>query len=233
MTAHTDEWKRAAAARAVEFVTSGTAIGLGTGSTVRPLLDLLAERLGDGRLTRVVAVPTSEDTGRRCRELGIPLTTLDETPELAIAIDGADEVGPPPRLDLIKGGGGALLREKLVALAARRFIVVADETKLVRRLGTRAALPVEVVPFGWRRLVPFFEELGAEPRLRRQPDGAPCVTDNGHYLVDCRFPRGIADPAALARALARRTGVVEDGLFLRLARLAVVAGPRGVRLLRR
>ena len=231
MTATTEQWKRAAAARAVELVKSGTTIGLGTGTTVRPLLDLLAERLGDGRLARVVAVPTSEDTAARCRELGIPLTTLDESPELAIAIDGADEVSP--RLDLIKGGGGALLREKLVALAARRFVVVADETKLVRRLGTRAALPVEIVPFGWRALLPFLQGLGARSRLRRGPDGSPVRTDNGHYLVDCRFPRGIADPGALARALARRSGIVEDGLFLRLARLAVVAGARGVRLLRR
>jgi ribose 5-phosphate isomerase A len=231
MTASTDRWKRAAAARAVEFVASGTAIGLGTGSTVSPLLDLVAERLRDGRLRDVVAVPTSEATARRCRSLGIPLATLGECPELAVAIDGADEVSP--RLDLIKGGGGALLREKVVALAARRFIVVADQTKLVRRLGTRARLPVEIVPFGWQALLPFFERLGAEPALRLAPDGAPYVTDNGHFLVDCRFPRGIADPAAVARALAKRTGIVEDGLFLRLARLALVAGPRGVRLLRR
>jgi len=227
----TERLKRAAAARALEFVTSGTVIGLGTGSTVRPLLALLAERLASGALRDVVAVPTSEDTARRCREAGIPLTTLAEHPSLALAVDGADEVSP--RLDLIKGLGGALLREKLVAQAARRFIVVADESKLVRRLGTRAPVPVEVVPFGWSTLVPFLEQLGSQPALRRGPDGEPVVTDNGNYLVDCRFRRGIADPAALARALARRTGIVEDGLFLRLARVAVVAGAGGVRLLRR
>jgi ribose 5-phosphate isomerase A len=231
MTTSTDLLKRAAAARALEFVQSGMAVGLGTGSTVRPLLELLAERLRTRRLEGVMAVPTSEDTARRCRELGIPLVTLADYPELALAIDGADEVSP--RLDLIKGLGGALLREKIVAGAARRFIVVVDESKLVRRLGVRAPVPVEVVPFGWNALVPFFEKLGAEPVLRRGPDGSPAVTDNGNYLVDCRFARGIPDPAALARALAKRTGVVEDGLFLRIARVAVVAGAGGVRLLTR
>ena len=235
MTVSTDALKAAAAARAVEFITSGTAIGLGTGSTVRPLLALLAERLHDGRLKDVVAVPTSEDTASRCRSLGIPLVTLEERPALALVVDGADEISP--RLDLIKGMGGALLREKVVASAAKRFIVVADESKLVRRLGTRAPLPVEVVPFGWGAQLAFPRDLGAEPVLRRAvgaaPDGAPFVTDNGNYLVDCRFPRGIAEPAALARALARRSGVVEDGLFLRMATHAVVAGVRGVRLLRR
>jgi len=120
-----------------------------------------------------------------------------------------------------------------VALAAKRFIVVVDESKLVRRLGTRAPVPVEVVPFGWSVLVPFFETLGAEPVLRRWPGGEPFVTDNGNYVVDCRFARGMADPAAVARALARRTGVVEDGMFLRIVKLAVVAGRRGVRLLGR
>jgi ribose 5-phosphate isomerase A len=231
MTPDAEGLKRAAAERAVEFVRSGMAVGLGTGSTVRPLLELLAGRLRDGALRSVVAVPTSEDTAQRCRALGIPLVTLEEYPELALAIDGADEVDP--RLNLIKGLGGAFLREKIVALAAKRFVVVADESKLVRRLGTRAPVPVEVVPFGWSSLVPFFEKLGAEPTLRRGPDGSTYLTDNGNYVVDCRFRRGIADPGAVARALARRTGVVEDGLFLRIARAAVVAGARGVRLLRR
>jgi ribose 5-phosphate isomerase A len=230
-TSTTDQLKHAAAARALEFVESGMAVGLGSGSTVRPLLALLAERLHDGSLKNVIAVPTSDDTARRCREFGIPLVTLADRPELALAIDGADEVGP--RLDLIKGMGGALLREKVVALAARRFVVVADESKLVRRLGTRAPVPVEVVPFGWTTLVPFFEQLGAAPILRRVADGAPFVTDNGNYLVDCHFARGIPDPAALARALAKRTGIVEDGLFLRIAKVAVVAGAGGVRLLKR
>ncbi|MBI1723460.1 MAG: ribose-5-phosphate isomerase RpiA [Gemmatimonadetes bacterium] len=226
-----DALKRSAAERAVRFVESGTAIGLGTGSTVRPLLELLAARLASRTLRGVVAVPTSEDTAHRCRALGIPLVSLDEYPELDLAIDGADEVDP--RLNLIKGLGGALLREKLVALAARRFVVVVDESKRVRRLGTHAPVPVEVIPFGWSALLPFFEKLGASPALRRAEGGAPYVTDGGHYVVDCRFPRGIKDPGALARALARRPGIVEDGLFLRMAHVAVIAGAKGVRVLKR
>lgn len=224
-----DDLKRAAAARAVEFIESGTVIGLGTGSTVRPLLELLGRRLADGTLREVVGVPTSEDTAARCLALGIPLTTLDEHPVLALAIDGADEVGPS--LALIKGMGGALLREKLVAMAARRFVVIADGSKRVRRLGTRSPLPVEVIPFGWTTHLAFFEEQGAIPDLRRTPDDEPYRTDGGHYIVDCRFPRGISDPTSLARTLARRPGIVEDGLFLRLCDLAVIAGARGVRLI--
>ena len=223
--------KRDAAARAVTLIHSGTVVGLGTGSTVKHLLDLLAERLAGGALRDVVAVPTSEDTATRCRNLGIPLTTLDENPRLALCIDGADEVDP--RLDLIKGLGGALLREKLVALAAQRFVVIADASKLVRRLGTRAPLPVEVIPFGWSTHEVFFRKLGAEPELRRDATGAPYRTDGGHYIVHCRFPKGMKDPAAVARALARRPGIVEDGLFLRLATEAVIAGEKGVKVLKR
>lgn len=226
-----DDLKRAAALRAIEYVTSGTVIGLGTGSTVRPLLDLLGERLAAGVLRDVVAVPTSEDTASRCRSLGISLTTLDEHPQLALAVDGADEVGP--RLDLIKGLGGALLREKLVARAAKRFVIVADASKRVRKLGTRAPVPVEVVPFGWSTHLAFFRKLGAEPVLRRTVTGVPFVTDEGHFIVDCRFPHGIKDPAAVARALARRPGIVEDGLFLGTAHVAVLAGVKGVTVLKR
>jgi ribose 5-phosphate isomerase A len=226
-----DDLKRIAARRAIEYITSGTVIGLGTGSTVRPLLDLLGERLASGTLRDVVAVPTSEDTATRCRTLGIPLTTLDEHPRLALAVDGADEVGP--RLDLIKGLGGALLREKLVARAAKRFVIVADVSKRVRKLGTRAPVPVAVVPFGWSTHLAFFQKLGAEPALRRTDTGTPFVTDEAHYIVDCRFPRGIGDPKAVARALARRPGIVEDGLFLGMAHVAVVAGTNGVTVLKR
>jgi len=226
-----DQLKAAAAARAADLITSGTAIGLGTGSTVRPLLSLLGARLADGTLHDVVGVPTSEDTSARCRALAIPVTTLDEHPVLALAIDGADEVGPG--LDLIKGLGGALLREKLVARAARRFVVVADASKRVRRLGSRSPVPVEVVPFGWSTHLPFFERLGADPVLRRTADGEPYRTDGGHYIVDCRFPRGIRDPRALARALAARPGIVEDGLFLHMAHEAYIASAAGVRRLTR
>jgi ribose 5-phosphate isomerase A len=224
-------FKRRAAERAAELVQSGTAIGLGTGSTVRCLLEVLGERLSAGSLEGVVAVPTSEDTAAWCRRLGIPLVTLAERPFLDLAIDGADEVGPG--LALIKGLGGALLREKIVALAAQRFVVIADESKRVRRLGTRAPVPAEVVPFGWSTLVPFLEGLGAEPALRRSEHGDPFVTDNGNYIVDLHFRRGLSDPSAVARALDRRPGIVEHGLFLGMAHLAVIAGQGGVRVLRR
>jgi ribose 5-phosphate isomerase A len=231
MTSSQDDLKLAAARRAVEYVASGTTLGLGSGSTMRHLVALLGERLASGALRGVLAVPTSEDTAAQCRALGIPVTTLDEHPHLELAIDGADEIGP--RLDLIKGMGGALLREKLVAGAADRFVVVADASKRVRKLGTRSPVPVEVIPFGWSTHLPFFVKLGAEPALRRAPDRRPFVTDEGHHIVDLRFPRGIPDPEALARALAKRPGIVEDGLFLGMAHTAVVASAQGVRVLER
>lgn len=231
MSATWETHKRAAATHATGLIASGTVIGLGTGSTVRHLLDVIAERLASGALRDVTGVPTSEDTAARCRTLGIPLTTLDEQPELALCIDGADEVGP--RLDLIKGLGGALLREKLVALAAQRFVIIADQSKRVRRLGTKAPVPVEVVPFGWTTHDGFFRQSGADPVLRRTAGGEPFVTDGGHYIVDCRYARGIRDPRALARAFARRPGIVADGLFLGLAHTAFIAGPKGVVTLKR
>lgn len=227
LTASPEDQKRAAAAKAVERIASGTVIGLGTGSTVKPLLELLGERLADGRLRDVTGVPTSEDTAAKCRALGIPLTTLDEQPRLALCIDGADEIGP--KLALIKGLGGALLREKLVALAAKRLIIIADASKRVKKLGTRSPLPVEVIPFGWTTHNEFFASLGAEPVLRRGAGGEPYRTDGGHYIVDIRFPKGIADPVALGRKLDRRPGIVDHGLFLGMARTAFVAGPTGVR----
>ena len=204
-------------------------LGLGTGSTVRPLLELLGERIRAGEVQDVVGVPTSEDTRGRCESLGIALTTLDRQPVLDLAIDGADEVGP--KLALIKGLGGALLREKLVAQAARRFVIIADASKRVRRLGTRAPLPVEVVPFAWTTHLAFFEDLGAAPELRRAAGGEPYRTDNGNYIVDCRFPKGIDDPAMVARTLDKRAGVVDHGLFLRMADAAYIADPKGVKVL--
>jgi len=226
-----EDLKRAAARRAAEYVASGTVVGLGSGSTVRPLLERLGERIASGELRDLLAVPTSEDTARRCAALGIPLTTLEAHPRLALALDGADEVDP--RLDLIKGLGGALLREKIVARAASRFIVVVDGSKRVRKLGKRAPVPVEVVPFGWSTHLPVFERLGSEPTLRRSGGGAPYVTDGGHYIVDCAFPRGIADPRSLARKLERLPGVVGHGLFLGMAYAVVVASARGVAVLKR
>lgn len=220
------ELKRAAAARAVEEVESGMVLGLGTGSTVAHFLELLAGRLeGDG-LVDVRGVPTSERTERQARALGIPLTDLEGDPRLDLTVDGADEVDPS--LDLIKGLGGALFREKLVAQASQRLLIVVDAGKLVSRLGLRAPVPVEVVPFGWTLHVPFLASQGARPVLRTREDGRPYTTDNGNHILDAHFEHGLRDPQALDEALGRRTGVVESGLFLGLAHQVVVAGEDGI-----
>lgn len=221
--------KQAAAERAVDFVEEGMRVGLGTGSTARLFLEALAARRGRGELADIVGVPTSVDTEERARALGIPLTSLEQVTTLDLVVDGADEVDG--ELRLIKGLGGALLWEKIVASAADRMVVMVDDSKLVERLGAKGPLPVEVVPFGWPVHVPALGELGAEAELRTRPDGAPFVTDGGHYILDCRFPDGISDPEALERALQARPGVVETGLFLGMASAVVVGGDDGVRVL--
>jgi len=225
-----EELKRAAAVRAAEWIRDGMVVGLGTGSTVRYLLERIAELRGAGELQGVVGVPTSEDTAGRARALGIPLRTLAECPEIDLTIDGADEVDP--ELRLIKGLGGALLREKIVATASRRVVIVADASKLVEKLGTRAPLPVEVDPFGAPVQPAFLRALGAEPVLRLR-DGEPLVTDGGNLIYDCRFPHGIGDPEEVERVLDARVGIVENGLFLGLASAVVIAGEDGVRVIER
>ncbi len=221
--------KRAAGVQAAELVDSGMRLGLGTGSTVAHLLVALAERLNGGALSDVVAVPTSLRTAREARELGIPLTSLTETPFLDLTIDGADEVDPG--LNLIKGLGGALVREKIVAQASRRLAIMVDDGKMVTALGTRCPVPVEVVQFGWEVHAPFVESCGADPVLRVGPDGEPMVTDNGNYIIDCHFPDGIGDAEGFERAIRARAGVVESGLFLGMATEVLVSGPAGVRTL--
>ncbi len=229
----TESQKRAAAARAVEFVQPGMRLGLGTGSTTRHFVELLAQRVREG--CNVVGVPTSEATRVQAEQLGIPLTTLDETPQLDLAIDGADEISPD--LTLIKGGGGALLREKIVAAAAARMIVIADESKWVPTLG-RFPLPVEVVPFGLaatRLKVEAAAAAAGAPgpaRLRRDKDGSPFVTDSGHWILDTALKR-IPDAKLLADRLRSIPGVVEHGLFIGLAQVAILAGPGGVRVVER
>lgn len=230
-TGSAEALKRAAAVRAAEWIREGMVLGLGTGSTVRHLLDHLAERRAAGELREVVGVPTSEDTAARARALGIPLTTLAEHPRVDLTIDGADEVDA--ELRLIKGLGGALLREKIVASASRELVIVVDASKWVERLGTRAPLPVEVDPFGLPLQLPFLRSLGAEPEQRRTAAGEPVVTDGGHHILDCRFPGGISDPEALEAALDRRVGIVENGLFLGLATAVVVARAGGTEVIRR
>ena len=227
----TNELKRRAAERAVEDVQSGMRLGLGTGSTAYFVVEAVGRKLRAGALQDVVCVPTSERTAAQARGLGIPLVDLNtlEPPQLDLTIDGADEVAPD--LAVLKGLGGALLREKIVAAAARRFVVVVDESKLVAQLGAKAPLPVEVIPFGWRALLPALQRLGARPALRLAAgSAAPFVTDEGNYILDCRFD-GIADPAGLAGEIKRCVGVVETGLFTGLARAAIVAAAGGVRVI--
>lgn len=222
--------KRQAAEKALEFVEDGMVLGLGTGSTARHVLEVLAERRRDGELLNIVGVATSRATEKHARELGIALVTLEQEPRLDLTLDGADEIDP--NLDLIKGLGGALLWEKIVAAASDRLVIVADGSKLVERLGTRAPLPVEVVPFGWNTHLPFLDYLGASPALRTSPDGSPYVTDSGNYLLDCRFDHGILEPAELQKELRQRTGIMETGLFVGMVDAVVLAGHAGVRVLR-
>jgi ribose 5-phosphate isomerase A len=225
--------KRAASARALDYVQPGMRLGLGSGSTARHFVELLGERVQAG--LRLICVPTSESTRSDAERLGIPLSTLDETPELDLTIDGADEIAPD--LTLIKGGGGALLREKIVASASARMIVIADESKWVLVLG-RFPLPIEVVPFGLaatRRAVEAACAAAGSPGpalLRRAKDGHAFVTDGGHFILDAALER-ISDPRGLADRLAGIAGVVEHGLFIGLAQTAILAGADGVRVVER
>jgi ribose 5-phosphate isomerase A len=226
-----DDLKRAAAARAVALVESGMRLGLGTGSTAAHFVDLLAERVAKG--LDVIGVPTSEATRAQAERLGVRLTTLEDTPRLDLTIDGADEVDG--ELRLIKGGGGALLREKIVAAASDRMIVIADKSKLVDRLG-RFPLPVEVVRFGLASTRLHMKEQAqdagcfGEIRQRLNSDGSPFVTDNGNLILDCDF-RQIFEPEILADALGVIPGVVEHGLFLGLADMAFLAASGGVEVI--
>jgi ribose 5-phosphate isomerase A len=229
--ADADTLKRDAAARALGEVRSGMVLGLGSGSTVAHFLQLLGQAIAAGALRDLVGVPSSVETGRRATSAGIPLGRLGDHPRLDLTVDGADEVSP--ELDLIKGMGGALLREKMIAQISDRFVIIADEGKTVGRLGTVSPLPVEVVAWEWQSHITFLEEKGAEVALRRGADGTPFETDNGNLIVHCRYPEGIEDPAALSARLNARAGIVETGLFLGMAERAILAGPDGVRVVRR
>jgi ribose 5-phosphate isomerase A len=223
-----DDLKRAAAERAAALVAAGMQLGLGTGSTAAHFVAALGERVRQG--LNIVGVPTSEATRDQAEQEGIPLTTLDDTPELDLTVDGADEIDD--ELQLIKGGGGALLREKIVAAASRRMIVIADGSKWVMRLG-RFPLPIEVVPFGLRTTERAVQAavrsagLEGDLRLRRAGNGEPFVTDGGHYILDAHLGH-IDHPRALAAALAAVPGVVEHGLFLGLATGAILATETGL-----
>jgi len=224
--------KRAAAARALEMVQAGMRLGLGTGSTAKHFVELLGERVRAG--LDVVTVPTSEATRAQAAAAGISLTTLDETPELDLTVDGADEIAPD--LTLIKGGGGALLREKIVASASAQMVVIADESKWVSMLG-RFPLPIEIAPFGAAATRRAVEAANAEAgcpgpvALRKAKDGQVFVTDGGHWILDAQLQR-IPDPRALAALLCKVPGVMEHGLFIGLAQTVILAGPDGVRVVK-
>ena len=213
--------KQRAAAAAIEFVQSNSVIGLGSGSTAECFLVVLADALRAGRLANITGVPTSEQTARKARELGIPLTTLTKSPRLLVTVDGADEVSP--KLELIKGGGGALLREKMIAQHSDKLIVIADASKRVAKIGLTFALPVEVIPFEHEATAMFLASFGCKVVLRKTNDGSTFITDNGDYIFDCRFEGGIDDPVGLDAKLHGYAGIVETGLFLGLAKMALIA----------
>jgi ribose 5-phosphate isomerase A len=219
-------YKQAAAHWAVRFVESGMKVGLGTGSTAIHATRRIAELLATGKLRDIVAFATSRATHHEAVRLGIPMLSDDLPADLDLVIDGADEVDPA--LDVIKGGGGALLREKIVAQASRRIVIVADESKLSPQLGVQWPVPVEVLPFAWRSQARFLESLGANWTIRRNADGSQFVTDSGNMILDCAFGP-IVDSPWLADTLAARAGIVEHGLFIGLTTDLIIAGPNGVK----
>jgi ribose 5-phosphate isomerase A len=229
--------KQLAASQALAQVEDGMVLGLGSGSTASCFIDLLGERLHSGALKNIRGVPTSETSANQARRLQIPIISLADcisehgVPELDLAVDGADEIDS--QLNLIKGLGHALLREKMVEMHAHRFVVIADESKIVQRLGSRVPLPVEIVQFAVEITVHWLGSFGCRAELWLKQDGAPIVTENGNYLVRCWFPDGIQDLDELALQLKERPGVVEHGLFLKMATQAVIAGAAGTRILER
>jgi ribose 5-phosphate isomerase A len=223
-----DDLKRAAAESAAAHLESGMIVGLGTGSTATLAINAIGRRVAKG--LRIIGIPTSEATAQLAKSLGIPVSTLGEHAHIDVTVDGADEV-ELGTLNLIKGHGGALLREKIVASASMRLVIVVDESKLVDRLAVRDPIPVEVVPFGWQATAKRLRQLGADPSLRRRADGQVFVTDGGHYILDCSLP-GIASAAELERALDSVVGLVEHGLFLGMTTEVIVGATQGVRVLK-
>lgn len=219
------ELKRQAAERAVEFVESGMVVGLGTGSTAVHAVRALGRLLANGRLQNIAAIPTSEATAQEARLHNIPLVTLNTHPIIDLTVDGTDEADP--NLDLIKGLGGALLREKIVAAVSKRFIIIADHTKQVAQLGSRAPVPVEVIPFAERPVTDYLQSLGGQVK-KRQIDGIAFITDENNIILDFTM-KPIAEPQQLARAIRQQPGVVEHGLFLSMATDLIIANPTGIK----
>lgn len=225
-----DQRKKEAGEAAAQLVQDGMVVGLGTGSTAAFAVAALGRRVKEDGL-HIVGIPTSERTTEQANSLGIRLTTFAEHMQIDLTIDGADELLPGP-LYLIKGHGGALLREKIVAAASKRMAVVADDTKIVQRLGQLVAVPVEVVPFGWEVTAKKLRELGGNPSMRIAADQKPFITDGGHYILNCAFGP-MEDPKEIAHHLDHVVGLVEHGLFLKYASEAVIAGRDGVKVLKK
>lgn len=224
MSDNADEQKKVAALRAVEYVRDGMIVGLGTGSTAEHAVRALGERVAAG--LQIVGVPTSDYIAALAREVGVPLATLEEYPQLDLTIDGADEIDLAT-MYAVKGRGGALLHEKIVAAASLVEIIIVDESKVVTRLGQHFPVPVEVVSFGWSRTCTALQALGGTPELRKDDKGQAYVTDSGNYLLDCHFP-AIDDPPVLASKLKAITGVVEHGLFIDLVTRVIIAATDGI-----
>lgn len=221
--------KEQAAKEALSSVKSGMVVGLGTGSTTKFFVEMLGEELKAGRLKDIVGVPTSKSTEDLAKSLGIPLSSVENHEVLDVAVDGADEVDP--QFNLIKGLGKALLREKIVEIHAKHFVVVVDESKMVQKLGTKCPLPVEIVPFAAKAHVRWLNTLPGCVAELWMEDGKPATTDNGNYLAKCTFKDGIDDAYALAEQLSRRPGIVEHGLFLDMVQTVIVGTEKGPKVL--
>ena len=223
-----EELKKQAAEKAVEEIQSGMIIGLGTGSTVYYALLKISDLLKNGKLENVFGIPSSNQTEKLANEMGIPLTTFEEHQKIDVTIDGADEIDK--YLNLIKGGGGALLREKILAQASKKLVIVADESKLSPKLGTRWAVPIEVIKFAYPLEMEFVKTLAGEPELRMYDNlNEPVITDEGNYILDVNFGT-IRNPFELASKLESRAGIVEHGLFLHLAAKVIVAKEEGIKI---
>jgi ribose 5-phosphate isomerase A len=225
-----DRLKKEAGVSAVNFVESGMVLGLGTGSTTRFALEEIGKRLKERSLKDIVGICSSIQTENRAKELNIPIITFDEKQELDLTIDGADEVDP--QLNLIKGGGGALLREKVLAQSSKRNIMIVDESKLSPILGTRFAVPIEVIPFAWMPVASFIKSLGGDPVLRLKEGGDPYTTDQANYILDSNFGP-ISNLEDLAQQLGQKAGIAEFGLFLGTASEVIVATSSGIRYQKR
>ena len=225
-----DRLKKEAGISSVDLIRPGMVLGLGTGTTARYALEEIAARLKDGRLKDIVGIPSSRETEKRAQELGIPMTSFDERQEIDLTIDGADEVDPD--LNLIKGGGGALLREKVLAQSSRRNVMIVDESKLSPVLGTHFPVPIEVIPFAWKPVANFLTSLGAEAVLRMKENGSPYTTDQNNYIIDGKFGP-IRNLNELAFKLGQKAGIAEYGLFIGTASEVIVATSHGIRYQKR